>query len=159
MDTRLRDPCAELENTNILDGRSSPKEDSLFGAITDSTVTFHSLYITSIPQSHTSGSEPGMPRSTGGKWGKAVDSSFGLPEDPFCGSIEPVCPTFSFTGNIWEVAFELCRSSSLCSTSRAQREGSNSWKKCKIRWLLPIGNLLPHRKRGNQRCLNGSRYI
>ena len=67
MDTRLRDPCAELETTNILDGRSSPKEDSLFGAITDSTVTFHSLYITFIPQSHTSGSEPGMPRSTGGK--------------------------------------------------------------------------------------------
>ena len=29
MDTRLRDPCAELETTNILDGRSSPKEDSL----------------------------------------------------------------------------------------------------------------------------------
>ena len=48
MDARLRDPCAELENTNILDGRSSPKEDSLFGAKTDSTVTFHSLYITSF---------------------------------------------------------------------------------------------------------------
>ena len=29
MDTRLRDPCAELETTNILDGKSSTKEGSL----------------------------------------------------------------------------------------------------------------------------------
>ena len=97
-----------------------------------SLVSFGIWHITdtaSIPQCHTSGSDPGMPLSTGGKWGKAVDCSlilelFWSKWSTLWGLIDLSCCTISFPGFVWgSVEFSWL---SLSSTSKAHRDGSNN---------------------------------